>query len=119
MDRAKQFRESAAQENEGRQKSGWRYSRELRTLAAEHCRRQREAGYALTEVAAELGVSTVTLSRWLEDRPSAGFLPVAVVADPAAPESASISPLTAVTPGGLRLEGLTWSQVMELARVYR
>lgn len=119
MDRAKQFREVAARANRGRRKNGWRYSSELRTLAAEYCRRQRQAGYPLTEVAAELGVSTVTLSRWLEDAPAAGFRPVAVVADPASSESASHTLLTAVTPGGLRLEGLTWSQVMELARAYR
>lgn len=65
MDRAKQFREAAAQENRGRRMTGWRYSAELRQLAVVHCRQGRQAGRPLTEVAAELDVSTLTLSRWL------------------------------------------------------
>ena len=117
MDRAKQFREAAAQENRGRRRSGWRYSRELRTLAAAYCRRERQAGRPWTEIAEELGISTVTLSRWLEEPTGAGFRPVTVVADEVVSEKTSS--LTAVTPGGLRLEGLSWSQVMELARSFR
>ena len=119
MDRAKNFREAAARENQGRQRGGWRYSSELRALAAELSWRERQAGRPQKEIAAELGISTVTLSRWLEESSGAGFRPVAVVADEAIPESGSSSSLTAVTPGGLRLEGLSWSQVMELARAFR
>ena len=119
MDRAKEFREAAAQENQGRPKTGWRYSSELRVLGADYCRRERRAGRPLTAIAADLGISTPTMSRWLEASPGAGFRPVAVVADQAAVESDSDSSLTAVTPGGLRLEGLSWSQVMELARAFR
>ena len=117
MDRAEQFREAAAQENLGRQRTGWRYSRELRALAVEHCRRERRTGRPWTEIAEELGVSTVTLSRWLEEPAVAGFRAVTVVADELASESSSS--LAAVTPGGLRLEGLSWSQVKELARAFR
>ena len=116
MDRARQFRENAAEENRGRARKGWRYSRQLRLLAAEHCRQERQSGRPWTEIADELGISAVTLSRWLEE-PAAGFRPVAVVADQEISESSSS--LTAVTPGGLRLEGLSWSQVMELARAFR
>ena len=117
MDRAEQFREAAAQENLGRQRTGWRYSRELKALAAAHCRQERRADRPWTEIAAELGVSTVTLSRWLQEPPVVGFRAVTVVADEAVSDSSSS--LTAVTPGGLRLEGLSWSQVKELARAFR
>lgn len=117
MDRAKQFREAAAEENRGRTRTGWRYSRQLRMLAAEHCRRERQAGRSWAQIAEELGISTVTLSRWLEEPAGAGFRPVTVVADQANSESSSS--LTAVTPDGLRVEGLSWSQVIELARAFR
>lgn len=119
MDRAKKFREAAARENRGRRRTGWRYSAELRSLAAGYCRRERQAGRPLTEIAGELGISTLTLNRWLEAPSGAGFRQVAVVADLAVSEGGDTPSLTAVTPGGLRLEGLSWPQVLELARAFR
>ncbi len=118
MDRAKQFREEAAQENRGRSKAGWRYSRELRSLAVAHVQERRQSGGTWAEIAEELGVLALSLGRWLEDVPSARFHPVEVVADDEPPVEAASS-LTAVTPGGLRIEGLLWSQVLELAQVFR
>ena len=118
MDRAKQFREAAARENAGRQKTGWRYSPELRALGAEYCSRQRRSGRSLREIADDLGVSTLTLSRWLEAPAAAGFRPVEVIAD-SEPGDDNVSTLCALTPGGLRIEGLSWSQVLELARTFR
>lgn len=119
MDRAKQFREAAARENHGRQKNGWRYSPELRALGAEYCREQRRSGRSLREIAADLGVSTLTLSRWLEEPEAARFRAVEVVADPVVTVNEGESTLCVVTPGGLRIEGLSWLQVTELARAFR
>ena len=118
MDRAKQFREAAAQENRGRQRMGWRYSVELRRVGATYCRQQRQAGRSLREIAEDLGISALTLSRWLEEPPAAGFRPVEVIAAREEGDSETES-LCAVTPGGLRIEGLSWPQVMELARAFR
>ncbi len=118
MDRAKQFREAAARENAGRQKNGWRYSQELRALGAEYCRRRRRSGRSLREIAEDLGVSTLTLTRWLEAPAAAGFRPVEVIPDPELRDQEE-STLCALTPGGLRIEGLSWPQVMELARSFR
>ncbi len=119
MDRAEQFREAAAQENQGRQKNGWRYSSELRALGAEYSRSQRRAGRSFREIADELGVSALTLSRWREESPAAGFRPVQVIADPGGCNPVEEKSLSVVTPGGLRIEGLSWTQVMELARAFR
>jgi hypothetical protein len=119
MDRARQFREGAARENRDRSRLGWRYSPALRALAVEYGRATRRAGRAWTEVAGELGVSTLTLSRWLEAAPAASLLPVAIV------ERQQVSPplphslLAAITPSGLRIEGLVWSEVLDLVRLYR
>ncbi len=119
MNRAKQFRTVAARENQGRQRTGWRYSEELRSLAAEHCRRQRQAGRPLAKIAEELGVSTLTLNRWLETSSEVGFRPVAVIPDTGDTDSDDAVTLSAMTPGGLRIEGLSWSQALELARAFR
>lgn len=117
MDRANQFREAAARENRGRSKAGWRYSDELKNLAVEHVRDRRQSGSTWAEVAKELGVSALSLGRWLEEPPRARFHPVEVIPD-SEPVQA-VGSLAAVTPGGLRIEGLDWSQVLELARVFR
>ena len=115
MDRSKQFREAAAQENEGRGRTGWRYSSELKSLAVTVVRDQRQAGVTWSEVAESLGVSALTLGRWLEEQPPAGFRRVEVVEPEAGHEEPS-RPLSALTPNGLRLEGLSWAQALELAR---
>ena len=119
MDRAKQFRETAARENQGRQRNGWRYSPDLRALGAEYCRSQRRAGRVFREIAEDLGVSTLTLSRWHDESPSAGFRPVEVVADSEVRDPVEEMSLSVITPGGLRIEGLSWPQVLELARAFR
>ncbi len=116
MDRARHFREAAARENWGRSKRGWRYSPELRHLAVEYCQAQRQAGVSWSEISTELGVSALSLGRWLAEEPRASFRPVEVIADQEASERA-VS-LVVVTPGGLRIEGLAWSQVLELARSF-
>ena len=67
MDRAKHFRESAARENQGRTKAGWRYSSpELKGLAVAHVRERRQSGDSWAKLSEELGVSALTLRRLLE-----------------------------------------------------
>ena len=127
MDRVKQFREAAALENRGRERQGWRYSAELKALAVAHCRRSRDEGRTYGEIAEDLGISALTLSRWLETpavtaKPARSFRPVTVMA--ATEASAVLSPpvpgeLTVVTPSGFRIEGLSWPQVLELAGLDR
>ena len=119
MDRARRFRKAAAEANRGRQLQGWRYGAELKSLAVAHCRVRRQSGGSFAEIAEELGVSTLTLSRWLKAPGSAAavFRAVEVVAEPESSVEIEAGPLCAITPGGLRIEGLMWSQVLELARV--
>ncbi len=120
MDRSKQFREAAAIENRGRSKAGWRYSSELKSLAVEHCHAERQAGCSWADLSAQLGVSTLTLSRWLGAAPTTGFRPVVVI-DDQEPSQVSLGEgngLTVTTPGGLRIEGLSWPQALGMARVF-
>lgn len=118
MDRTRRFRIAAAKENRGRQRLGWRYSAKLKALGVEHCQSQRQQGCSYAEIAEQLGISTLTLSRWLdaEPQPSAAFRAVEVVPESEPSANDETQSLCVVTPGGLRIEGLAWSQVLDLAR---
>jgi hypothetical protein len=83
---------------------------------------RRRQGARLVEVAAELGMKSYTLARWLgEKKPTASFERVEVVApakvivvDEAAP--AAERKLVVHGPRGLRVEGLELADVAELVR---
>lgn len=117
MDLANQFLEAASHHNGDRGRRGWRYPPEIRALAVEYCRVRREEGRAYADIAADLGITSASLSRWQEEAPAleSAFLPVQVV-EPEAPPNSTV--LSVVTPNGLRMEGLAWSQALELARVF-
>lgn len=116
MDRARLFRETAARANEGRDRTGWRYSASLRRLAIEYCHACRRAQQPFSEIAEALGISTVTLGRWLEkEREDAPGRFREVVVEPVVPKAAEPQ-LAVVTPSGLRVEGLDLNQVIELSR---
>lgn len=116
MDRARLFREAAARANQGRDRTGWRYTPSLRRLAVEYCQSRRERQRPFWEIAEALGVSTVTLGRWLEkDREQSRPRLREVVIEEPAPTS-SEARLTVVTPSGLRIEGIDLCGVIELMR---
>lgn len=124
MDKARQFRQAADEHNRDRPKNRWRYPDPLRRLALEHWARRENASLAC--VARELGVGPSSLIRWRHqakaDEPSP-LRPVVIEEAPTfdqpslPPEPASTLSLT--TPDGLRIEGLTLPQVVELAGVLR
>lgn len=113
MDQATRFREAAERHNEGRGRTGWRYPPEIRALAVEYCERALEAGASMASITAELGITPMSLSRWLdEERPRSAVFPVQVVEPPT--DEQRQSSLAAVTPGGLRIEGLDWAGILDL-----
>lgn len=115
MGQVTRFREAAQRHNEGRGRTGWRYPPEIRTLAVEYCEAASKAGSSMASIAAELGITPMSLSRWLdEEKPRSAVLPVQVI-EPVTDEQPS---LIAVTPGGLRVEGLDWARVLDLVRVF-
>jgi hypothetical protein len=61
-------------------------------------------------IAEELGVSMVSVSRWLRTAESTALVPVRIVADPAA----SPSGFEVVTPRGLRVIGLDLDALVAL-----
>jgi hypothetical protein len=75
-------------------------SAELRASATSYARRRASEGARQSAISDELGVSTVSVGRWLRDGDRADFVPVQIVADEA-PQRFEV-----VTPRGLRVVGL-------------
>src|SRR5262249_47000630 len=85
----------------------------LRQRALEHARRRHEAGATTATIAAELGLSRVTIRRWTT---SPAPVPVQVVDGTGAPEKRP-STLSVISPSGFRVEGLSLEEATTLLRV--
>jgi hypothetical protein len=81
---------------------------ELRTRAAAWIAQQRVEGRTVAELAAELGVADGTVIRW-SNRVRA-IVPVQVVPDE------SPAQLVVVSPAGLRVEGLSLAEAIQVLR---
>ena len=82
-----------------------RLSAELRAEASTYARTRSSQGATQAEIAAELGVSVVSVGRWLRDgrdQERTALVPVSIVADVVDSPSA----YEVVTPRGLRVVGL-------------
>ena len=91
---------------------GHRYAPGLRAAVVEHARAERRRGRSLSAFAAELGIREATVHRWLRsdvDAPLA-LRPIEVVHE--APTQA----LVVVSPGGVRVEGLSLADAVALVR---
>jgi transposase-like protein len=117
-ERVRWFRDSVRRHLGGRTGRGVRYPRELREEAVACARESLRSGKRVEAVAADLGVSGVTLARWLERSP--GVRRVEVVAETTA---GAIRPpaksLVLVTPQGYRVEGLDLGMVAVLLEALR
>lgn len=108
--RVKRFRDAVARSGVGG--VGRRYPAELRALAVAVAQERREE--PLARVAADLGVSAVSLQRWLEQGEPAGFRPVEIEPSPVATLARG---LALITPRGYRVEGLEAGVLVSLLRV--
>lgn len=108
--RVKRFRDAVARSRVGG--VGRRYPAELRALAVAVAQEHRKE--PLARVAADLGVSAVSLQRWLEQGEPAVFRPVEIKPSPA---TAPAGGLALITPRGYRVEGLEAGVLVSLLRV--
>lgn len=114
-DQVKQFR--AAVQKLGGPGRGRRYPQALRDLAVSYRAETQAAGRSLRAAAADLGIAEATLDRWVSSAGQEGWqggLQEVVLAD-----SVSSSPLSVVTPGGYRVEGLSLPEITTLLRSLR
>jgi hypothetical protein len=109
--RVKRFRAEALQQGFGG--VGSRYPLELRRLAVSVVRERRSE--PLSRVATELGVSVVSLQRWLEQAEPAQFRPVTLQAEPVEGGKTPAGPVL-ITPRGYRVEGLGVESLAALLR---
>jgi len=88
------------------------YSAETRAIVLAYARRRIDAGASVTAASSEIGLSAVTLARWLRGSRSRarGFLPVEVGIE-AAPGGSEV---VVHGPRGLRVEGADARFVAEL-----
>lgn len=91
-------------EIERRESRRGRLPRELRQRCERYAAARAAAGVAKQAIASELGVSAMSVQRWLRATPARAMVPVRIVAPAAAP--AADRRVVVVTPGGLRIEGL-------------
>lgn len=92
-----------------------RYSQEERDAITQQARRMRAEGMKMSAIVSELGVSSLSLTKWLkESRPAPAFLPVQVVG--AGVTTNTSADMTLVTPSGYRVEGLTPDTLLALLR---
>jgi transposase-like protein len=97
---------------EGRQ--GRCFPPELKLRAARWIAERRASGARVAEIAAELGLAEGTVLRWsrgAKPAPSRALVPVEVVPDPVAART-----VTAVSPSGFRIDGLSLLEAAALLR---
>lgn len=114
MDYLARFQETARRENQGRERKGWRYSKEARRLAVAFCQEERRLARSFSSIAESLGITTLTLGRWLDEPANPAFHQIEV--SPVS-QFACGGGLRVVLPSGLAIEGLDLDQVVELARL--
>lgn len=90
-----------------------RLSAELRAEAVCYARRRCSEGASQQAIAAELGVSVVSISRWLRVSGSSALVPVRVISDTSSPSTFEV-----VTPRGLRVVGLDIDALCTLLERY-
>ena len=118
--RVRRFRKQSREENQERAGRSRRYSRELRSLAVGYLRQQMKRGANCATVAAELGISGWSLTRWwrgTEADAGSAFQAVEVVAE--AGEGPKSLGVTLVTPDGYRIEGLKGLEIRSVLEALR
>ena len=106
-----QFRREATKRKRGRRRGASEYPAALREFAVTFVRKA-VGGGTKAGAARELGVSAVTLDKWLrEGEVEADHAFREIVVEPRAAESGA---LVLVTPGGLRVEGLSVESAADL-----
>jgi len=93
---------------EAKERTGLRYSEELRRVALDYARAAEKRGKSWREIAETLSLSEVTLSRWQGNSGAVALHEVVVV------ESGGAGAPVLVTPSGVRVEGLSLRELISV-----
>ena len=85
----------------------------MRAEGVRYARGRVSEGASQQAIAEELGVSVVSIGRWLRSFESSALVPVKVISDPAPPSAFEV-----VTPRGLRVVGLDIDALCALLERY-
>jgi hypothetical protein len=96
------------------ERSGLRYTQDLRQLAVEYARWAEVRGQGRREIAEALGLCEATLSRWLQGEVGAALHEVVVVES----DEGSDRPVL-VMPSGIRVEGLSERELVSILVLLR
>lgn len=109
MDETLRALRKRAREENRRSEKRRRYSRELREEAVAYVARRKREGASVERIASELGVSSVSLSRWSRAMGNTkSLVPVEIIANEEG------SRLSLLTPRGYRVEGLSEASAVRL-----
>ena len=109
-----QFKRESASRKRGRHRGPAGYPMELRRFAVEHGKTTKASDGSVSSAAKELGISAVTLSKWMRDQPNVGADSFReVVVEHASMRACS---LVLVTASGHRIEGLDVDSAVALVR---
>lgn len=103
-------------ERDGAGRGGRGYPADVRLAVSEHVTRRRAAGATWTSMAAELGVSAVTVASWARPAARSSLHEATIVADP---DVRSESRIVLVAAAGVRVEGLSVPEVIAVLRGLR
>jgi hypothetical protein len=109
---ARRLRQELAAQERGR---GKRYDRALLERVVVFAKQRRTEGRSWAAIATELGARYETIRRWCEGRPAPrstalALRPVEIVAERVT------TPLSVVSPSGLRVQGATLDEVITILR---
>jgi hypothetical protein len=96
------------------ERSGLRYSEELRQVAMEYARWAEGRGQGRQKIAEALGLCEATLSRWLQGDVGAALHEVVVVESGVGSDRPVL-----VMPSGLRVEGLSERELVSVLATFR
>lgn len=111
----RRLRSEARQLTRGKEPTGIRYPDRFRAAVVTVARTRRATGHSVTLLAKVLGVSTATLTRWVERPARPRLRPVTIEPAPR-PEPERLSSAVLVTPHGVRVEGLDHAGLVAVLR---
>lgn len=114
-EQTRQLRSEARQLARGRAPRGIRYTVAFRRRAIALVRERARQGVPVAQVVREIGLTTASIARWRQPRPTPMLRPVVLAAE-AQSRPAPVAGLVLITRQGLRVEGLDGEALIAVLR---